>query len=145
MLYCFFGLPRCIEWGKQRGKRQGARIRSVGQEPQCAVVLGRDSVWGLQGDPVAMGRQPGSSSCDCRDREGTDGSPGSCWQHGQVCGQLDIALSSPRNLAAPGSGAAQPEQLSFTDTAGGKESKLNQMSGFQIKEKRFWVCTMAEV
>lgn len=36
-------------------------------------------------------------------------------------------------------------QLAFTATAGGRKSKLNQISGFQIEDKWFGVGTLAEV
>lgn len=75
VLYCFFGLPCCTEWGKQgeKGKEQGLKVWSK-------------------------------------------------------------SLSVPIVLAAR-----------IHSTAGGRKSKLNQISGFQVEDKRFWACTMAEI
>lgn len=84
------------------------------------------------------------------DGEGTDGSSGGCGSRaGPWCGQGSQALLSAapgmRQLVALELLSHMRRLLAFTAMAGGRKSKLNQISGFQIEDEWFWVGTMAEV
>lgn len=75
-----------------------------------------DSVWGLQGDPVAVGaagtwRQLRSSRCvSATDGAGTEGSTGRSVGGQSPAGEPGTALSSRRNEGAHGSEAAHSQQ-----------------------------------
>lgn len=136
-----------LHWvGEAGGKGKEQRLEVWGKSLSAPVVLGRWQRVGFAGWPCGRGaagtwRQLRSSRCvSATDGAGTEGSTGSSVGWAVTCGGAGHCSQQPEER-----GSSRLWSCSFTATAGGKKRKLNQMSGFQVEDKRFWVCTTAEV